>query len=469
MKKDTNHRLKERKIVPNISASFRDPSGFVFIRGGVVYRQVNGAYAPAYDILMRSGLYAELARKGYLVPHKEIRDVRGNPGAYKILRPERIPFISYPYEWCFSELKDAALAMLAIERIALKYGMTLKDASAYNIQFKSGKPILIDTLSFERYREGAPWVAYRQFCEHFLAPLALMSRREIRLGQLMRIYPNGIPLDLASKLLPWKSWFAPATFFHLHLHARSQRKYGQKKVDVGSSAGFDRKAMDAILEDLGKGIASLTWQPQGTEWDEYYDNTNYSKAAAEEKFVAVERYINAVRPRMLWDIGANEGYYSRAASKRGIETIAFDIDPASVEKNYLSMKLAGEKNLLPLILDATNPSPALGWNNKERSSLIERGPADLVLALALIHHLAISNNVPFEMVAEFFSNICKALIIEFVPKDDSQVRRLLRNRGDIFDWYNQESFEEKFKRYFVTSDLYHLPTSKRIVYLMKRK
>src|SRR6185503_16964008 len=193
-----------------LSASFRDPSGFLFSRGGVLYRQVNRKYEQEYARLMESGLYEKLVKAGLLIPHLEVDEAPAESEvtrafAYKIIQPERAPFISYPYEWSFGQLKDAALATLSIQRRALKVGMSLKDASAYNIQFVRGKPTLIDTLSFEIYKEGQPWVAYRQSCQHFLAPLALMALKDVRLNQLLRVYIDGVPLDLASGLLPAKT------------------------------------------------------------------------------------------------------------------------------------------------------------------------------------------------------------------------------------------------------------------------
>jgi hypothetical protein len=187
----------------NLVSSFRDPSGFLFIREGILYRQVNQVYREDYSRLMDSGLYEKLVKNGLLITHAET-DIQPADGvlSYKVICPERVPFISYPYEWSFGQLQDAALATLSIQRRALKLGMSLKDASAYNIQFPKGKAMLIDTLSFEQYQEGEPWVAYRQFCQHFLAPLALMAYKDVRLNQLLRIYIDGIPLDLASKLLP---------------------------------------------------------------------------------------------------------------------------------------------------------------------------------------------------------------------------------------------------------------------------
>ncbi len=465
MEHGTHGSVRHASGEARVASSFRDPSGFVFTKDDVLYRQVNGSYAQSYDTLMSSGLYDELVKKGYLVPHEEVPPAAG---AYKLLKPERIPFISYPYEWCFSELQDAALLTLRVQKLALKFGMTLKDASAYNVQFRNGKPILIDTLSFEPYAEGMPWVAYKQFCEHFLAPLALMSFAEVRLGQLLRVSVHGIPLDLASKLLPWRSWLSAGTFFHIHMHARSQRRNAERTVRAGKSS-FPRSAMDDLVANLASGVRSLRWKSTGTEWGEYYGNTNYSASAADEKARAVARFVATVKPRTVWDLGANDGTYSRVASDAGIPTVAFDIDPAAVEHGYRTVKEKKEERLLPLVLDLTNPSPALGWANAERMSLAERGPADMALALALVHHLAITNNVPFAMMAEFFAGICRTLVIEFVPKDDSQAERLLRNRADIFMDYTAERFEQAFAERFLVRERYAIPGTKRTLYLLERK
>ncbi len=209
-----------RPSLPALASSFRDPSGFLFSRSGTLYRQVNQSYRTHYEALMSSGLYQELVKSGRLVVH-QLADIPAEIPelAYQVIQPVRIPFISYPYEWSFSQLKDAALCTLAIQKTALEKGMSLKDSSAYNIQFHQGQPTLIDTLSFEVYREGEPWIAYRQFCQHFLAPLALMAYVDIRLSQLLRTYVDGIPLDLASRLLPRRTKYNLALATHIHLHA----------------------------------------------------------------------------------------------------------------------------------------------------------------------------------------------------------------------------------------------------------
>jgi len=451
-----------------LPASFRDPSGFLFQQNGIIYRQVNLVYKNDYDHLVDSGLYQALVDDKLLIPHEEVGIESLVPElAYKIIKPEPIPFISYPYEWCFSQLKDAALTTIKIQRKALDFGMSLRDSSAYNIQFKNGRPIFIDTLSFGKYREGQPWVAYRQFCQHFLAPLALMSYKDIRLSQLLGVHIDGLPLDLTSCLLPWRTRLRFSLLSHIHLHARSQKHFADKPINGGQHR-MSRYASLGIINSLESAVKKLKWQPRGTEWADYYQDTNYSPQAFEHKKTIVSGFLDRVKPTTVWDLGANVGIFSRLASDRGIPTVSYDVDPAAVEKNYLDCIANDETNILPLVIDLTNPSPSIGWENKERMSLKERGPADAVLALALIHHLAISNNIPLSKIAGFLSDISHSLIIEFVPKSDSQVQRLLATREDIFPDYTHQAFEQEFSRYFTTDDSADIRESQRMLYLMRR-
>lgn len=452
-----------------LSASFRDPSGFLFSRGGVLYRQVNRKYEQEYARLMESGLYEKLVKAGLLIPHVEVDQVPADQTgdvAYKIIQPERVPFISYPYEWSFGQLKDAALATLSIQRRALKVGMSLKDASAYNIQFVRGKPTLIDTISFEIYKEGQPWVAYRQFCQHFLAPLALMALKDVRLNQLLRVYIDGVPLDLASDLLPSKTRLNFGLLTNIHLHAGAQKKYSG--TEVKSRAGtMSKQAMIGLIDSLDSTVRRLTWNPKGTEWGNYYDITNYSDAAFEHKKQLVREWSARMKPTLVWDLGANNGVFSRVAGEAGAYVVSSDIDPAAVEQNYRQLKEEKTGNLLPLLLDLTNPSPAIGWANEERDSFGTRGPADMVLALALIHHLAISNNVPLPQLADFFAKTGKWLVIEFVPKSDSQVQKLLVSREDIFPAYTREGFEAAFRQRFKICEAVNVREAERVLYLME--
>lgn len=453
----------------SLPGSFRDPSGFVFRRDGVLFRAVTGRYQKEYDRLMSSGLYAALVKEERLVAHEEVAGILSDRAdIYRTLKPEPVPFISYPYEWCFSQLKDAARLTLAIQQRALEFGMSLKDASAYNIQFLGGRPKLIDTLSFEEYREGEPWVAYRQFCQHFLAPLALMSHTDVRLSQLLRVYIDGIPLDLASRLLPGRTKLSLTLGTHIHLHAKSQEHFADKAAKpVGRK--MSRMAFMGIISSLEAAVKGLNWKPAGTEWAEYYDETNYSGSSFVEKERLVGDYIARANPKMVWDLGANTGRFSRIASHQGILTIASDIDPAAVERNYLDCRERGEAHLLPLVLDLGNPSPGIGWANRERMSFLERGPADCVLALALIHHLAIGNNLPLGHIARFCADIGRDLIIEFVPKSDSQVQRLLATREDVFPGYTQEAFEGVFAGRFEIREQARVGDSQRTLYRMTRR
>lgn len=449
-----------------VLSSFRDPSGFLFYRRGILLRQVNVVYKEHYEHLMSSGLFKFLTGKDLLVSSEEV-DSRNkfSEDAYVVIKPELVQFISYPYEWCFSQLKDAALLTLQIQKYALDHGMTLKDASAYNIQFSKGTPKFIDALSFERYEEGSPWVAYRQFCQHFLAPLALMSYKDVRISQLLRIYIDGIPLDLASSLLPFRSFLNPSLDAHIHFHAKMQARHGGKQ-QFSHSYVLVKKGLYALIDSLESVVRSLRWKPKGTEWGTYYEHTNYSKEAFENKKSSIKGFLEHAKPKKVWDIGGNLGIFSRIASDENIETVSFDVDPVAVEKNYLHMRAKHEKHILPLVLDVLNPSPGLGWMHTERDSLQSRGPADLVMALALVHHLAITNNVPFSDIAKFFSMIGKWLIIEFVPKEDSQVKLLLSSRRDIIS-YTREEFEKAFSAYFTIEKVRKIKDSHRSIYLMK--
>jgi ribosomal protein L11 methylase PrmA len=456
-------------MIQQDSGSFRDPSGFIYREKGIVYRQINKYYQSEYDMLMQSGLYAKLVEKKLLISHSEVPVKGKKDPCYKVIKPEIIPFVSYPYEWSFSMLKDAALLTLEIQKTSLESGMSLRDASAYNIQFINGKPMFIDTLSFEHYKKGEPWVAYKQFCQHFLGPLLLMSYKDIRLNQLFKNYIDGIPVDLTASLLGGKGKFNFSIYSHIYLHAKSQKKY-EKSADAEIKKGrMSHMAFLGIIDNLESLVKKLTWHPAGTEWGDYYTFTNYSDAGFEHKKEIIGKFIKASKAKMLWDIGGNTGVFNHIAGEMGIETVSFDIDPAAIEQYYLHIKNSRLNKLLPLLQDVTNPSPGIGWMNTERGRIIDRGLPDTLMALALIHHIAISNNVPLIKIAEYFSKMCKHLIIEFVPKEDSQVRILLATREDVFPNYEQKSFEKDFSVFFKIIEAVPEDDSHRTLYLMKAR
>ncbi len=431
-----------------LASSFRDPGGFVFRHEGRLLRQVNRCAADDFRLLQGSGLYDELVAKGLLVAHREVSlDLARNADAIAVIEPDPIPFISYPYEWCFTQLKDAALATLRIQSLALGKGLVLKDASAYNIQFRQGQPVLIDTLSFTAYHDGEPWAAYRQFCQHFLAPLALMAQRDVRLGALLREHIDGVPLDLAARLLPWRSRLQPGLLMHIHAHAASQRRHAGRQGS-GRNVRVSRRSLEGIVDSLRRTIQGLRWRPGATEWGDYYNATNYTDAAMEHKRTLVSAFLVETGAGIVWDLGANDGTFTRLAAEQGRLVVAADLDPAAVERNWLHCRQGRQPQMLPLLMDLTNPSPALGWAHAERLSLLQRGPAGTVMALALVHHLAISNNVPLDVLARFLAAAGTHLIIEFVPKSDSQVQRLLSTREDIFPHYDLTGFRDAFSADF---------------------
>ena len=458
-----------------LSSSFRDPSGFVFSSAGSIYRQVNNCFAETFDAFIESGLYEKLVSRGLLVSHDEIvdGDVPGTPDCYRILKPQQIPFISYPYEWSFSQLKDAAMLTLRVQHEAIKHGFILKDASAFNVQFIDSRPVFIDTLSFDKYVPGSPWVAYKQFCQHFLAPLALMSYTDVELSKLMISHIDGVPLPLASKLLPLKTRLNYSLATHIHLHSRMQQQHadaaGKKAVRDAKSASLSEQGLRAMMEALASAVQKLNWKMPETEWGDYYANTNYSDLAGDEKRALVDSFLSDIHDKIviIQDFGANTGEFSRIAAKHCDLVVSQDIDPVAVELNYRQNTTNGPTNILPLIQDFSSPSPAIGWGNAERSSFLERSQCDVLLVLALIHHLAISNNVPLSNIAKLFSGMTRWLVIEFVPKADSQVVRLLATREDIFVNYTQQGFEESFSEHFTIEKTAPVPESERLLYLMR--
>lgn len=452
-------------------ASFRDPAGYVFQDDGIVKRLVTSHGAADYRKLMDSGLYERLVAESLLVPHEEER-IYDESGNLAILRPERIPYVSYPYEWCFGQLRDAALLTLKVQRLAMQHGMSLKDASAFNVQFRGSTPVFIDTLSFEP-NEGKVWVAYNQFCRHFIAPLLLMSHVSPAVNQYWKATLDGFPLDLASSLLPKKTYLSFSALVHVHMHARFQKKYeggdGAPESKLMPSAATDRKP--ALIDSLESALRGIRLSSVDTEWNHYYDSksSHYSSTAVASKKDLVSRAISRVTPGVVYDIGGNAGEYSRLATAFGAYTVCFDLDPICVHQNYERARKENDRLLLPLLLDATNPSPDLGFALRERESTVRRGRADLVIALALLHHLRITGNVPLHRIAEFLAQLGKDLLIEYVPKADPMAQVLLRARKDTFADYTDDGFRKAFYNFFDLQDAMPVAETGRVLYLLKAR
>lgn len=451
-------------------SSFRDPSGFVFERDGVLFRQVNERCRASYDELMTSGLYHELVQKQLLVPHVEVDVPPAAAGAWRILEPEIVPFISYPAEWSFGELKKAALATLRIQKIALRHGMTLRDSSAFNVQFVGPRPLFIDTLSFEHYVEGKPWVGYRQFCQHFLAPLYLVAGRDPRLSALSAGWMDGIPLEIARRLAPRRYRWRPGFLAHIALHAMAQQRYQEAVSRPVSLPKLPRASLERLLDSLRSTVEGLSWNPGSTPWVDYYSRTNYSEEAMALKRQFVSAVLDTVRPGRVVDLGANTGEFSLLAARPGAYVVSADADHGAVERCFRRVSQDGNAGILPLVVDLASPTPAVGWMNAERASFLDRcrDRTDLVLALALVHHLAIGNNVPLRGVVQLFARVGTSCVVEFVEKGDSQVRRLLASREDIFDDYSEAGFEKALSGVLQVVRKQRITGTQRVMYHLKR-
>lgn len=448
------------------SSSFRDPAGFVFQSEDRILRQVNQAGRDDYDHFMRSGLYESLVKDGLLIQHEESNsDAFDSTSAYRVIEPERIPFITYPYEWCFEQLRDAALLTLELEIRALKYGMGLKDASGYNIQFLGSRPVFIDTLSFERTGSGKPWRAYGQFCRHFLAPVALEAMTGPAMANLFRSCMDGIPLDQAVRLLPFSARFKPGLALHLFLHEKNLRKQKDITLAHNEQAHINLRA---ILEHLKETVQTIRQRFDDSHWVNY-ENNDVADDYRMEKRAILSDLLERISPDSVWDLGSNTGDYSHQVSTRSRFVAAMDSDPACVQNLYLRSREKGKQNIVPLVMDLGNPSPSLGWDHQERMSLKERGPADCVLALALIHHLRIKQNIPLRMSADFFADIARYLIIEFVPLEDPKAMVMTASLDRKFEDYNVKEFERVFAAKFEILVTAEISITRRRIYLMKNR
>jgi SAM-dependent methyltransferase len=446
-------------------ASYRDPCGFVFTQAGIFYRAVQQEGKRDYDMLMQSNLYQKLIERQLMIAHEEVSGEVVRSQAYKILKPQQFSFWTYPYEWSFSQLKDAALLTLKLIKLGLEHGMMLKDANAYNIQFVQGRPMLIDSLSFEAYEEGKPWQAFSQFCQHFLYPLLVFQKSPELSPAILMAYPDGLSAQLTASLLPWKSRLNLNNQLYVYLAATLSKKQGDKQASYKISK---QKILQNVAQLRGY-IQKLNPRRPEAGWSNYYDETILSDAYLDNKKAVVDELLSTIKPTRIIDAGCNTGAFTMIAAKHAQEVISFDFDAASIDGLYGALARQEIPNIQTLVADIINPTPSLGWANAERSSLKDRLKGDVVLALALVHHLAIGKNVPFGFISSFFAEITNEwLLIEFVPKSDPKVQLLLQNRKDIFQHYTASYFEEAFQRHFSIEQSITLAHSSRTMYLLKK-
>ena len=450
------------------TSSFRDPSGYVFIEDNKVKRVINPIYFEQYKALTDSGFYKTLFDKKYLIPHQEVSSTESEIS----IEASKIPFINYPYEWSFLQYKHAALLTLKIQKLCLENNFTLKDASAFNITFHEGKPIFIDTLSFDFYQENNPWLAYKQFIMHFLGPLVLTKCFGQDYLKTLSQNLEGISLQKLSKLLPFKSYFSPTILTNIHLLAKYDKKYESDKKTVNNN--LSKSSQIKLLDGLYDFISNLSVNEK-TEWDHYYNQINYNEVAYQFKKEVVKDWFLSIKGKNLVDIGGNDGTFSRELKDISKLIIVADVDPNAVEQNYKQVLKNKEKMILPIVADVLNPSANYGFNNEERFSFIDRvkdSNLDGCLALAVIHHITLSGNIPFSLSAQFFSKMAPNLLIEFPARNDSWVQFLLDSKREVknhLDFYNEENFEKEYSVYFEILDKQKIASSERLLYSLKRR
>lgn len=450
-------------------ASFRDPDGFVFSVGGIVYRSVTPA---ARALLVEHNLFFSKAiERGLLLPFDLGANVPegAGPDVTSVIEPETVDLITYPHEWCFEQLKRAALNTLDINILALEHGLTLKDASAFNTQMHRGATVFIDHTSFEPTDRNLPWRPYSQFCRHFLNPLVLGSYRDIHSGSFFRMNLDGIPQQTANDLLPFRACFVPSVAIHMLLHNRFIRRSSEFEAkNTGAQEVSSRGTQRDLLIQLRTFVDSLQPANAVSNWARYYSQTNYDQDTFARKMELVAHAFARRRLSTIWDVGANDGTFSRLVAGSANEVLALDLDHNAVNAGYIR-NLECKDRIHALVYDVCNPTPALGFENAERSTLEHRSKPDAILALAVIHHLSISNNVPLDQSAQYFADRGKELIIEFVGRADSQVKRLLAQKNTRYDWYTEENFLASFSKFFNLEARQEIPGTDRCLFHFVRK
>lgn len=444
--------------------SFKDYTARVFQQEGIYYRAITPEYQAEYEHLMTSGLYSELVQSKLLIPHQEV-ELSTEQEAYKILYPQQIDFLSLPFEWCYAQWRKVLLAFLEINLIALKYGLILKDATPYNFCLQGGKALLFDTSSFSFFKEPNYWIAYRQFCEEMLGPFALMHYRGMRWGRLTLASHQGLPLDFISKNLPLKSYLNLSCLLHLHLHAKSYQKPSAKK---GKSQGFSQEKLIEVFSMIKGSVQKWdTYHQYPNYWSEYYDIDIETEEYLQDKQETVKAYLKSCTVKSVLDLGANTGKFSELACHYADRVIALEFDKKCVDQIEKSIEETGNTKLHTLLGDLSQTSPNFGLLGKEHPSIFMRAKSDLVLVLALVHHLALSKLIPFELITDLvyaFSN--RYVLIEFIEKSDRKVNQLLQNNPRYYP--SKEEFEEIIQRKFTILKQKTLDKSVRTLYLVEK-
>ena len=456
-------------IEPN-NISYKDTAARVVKKESSYYRYIFHEYKAEYDHLMQSGLYEELTQKDLLIEHQEIQIDTNDPKVYKLLYPTQIPFQSYPFEWSYSQWRKVILAYLRINHIALKYGMILKDATPYNFYLTGGKAVMFDTSSFMFFKENDSWIAYRQFCEEFLSPVALMHYNGAEWSKLTMANLRGMPLSFVSKQLPIKSWFNLTTLLHIHLHSKYSGNNESKEIGNKKNKGFTLEKIKSLQKMIFNTISKWERSHQFiNHWSTYYENDIESQEYLIDKEATIRKWLEIIKAKSVLDLGANIGKFSFIAAEYAERVISIEGDENCVDE--IEEKISIENsNVFTLLGNVATPSPIIGFLNKGTESIYKRGSSDVVLGLALVHHLHISDRLSFDKISLIFASFSnKYLIVEFIPITDNKVQLLIKDKKVDLNNYNQDAFTKALKVWFEIKEIVELSKSKRVLYFLERK
>jgi hypothetical protein len=452
--------------------SFRDREGRVFYHAGAVFRGLSQHALEEWEALSATTFFRRLMTEGQIVHTERVDPSRLSEVPYAgewaaLLQHQPIPFISYPYEWSFGMLKEAALLQLDLLLAALSERMILKDATPFNLQWIGTKPTFIDIPSFEKISPGEPWVGYRQFCQMFLYPLLLQAYKQVPFHPWLRGSIDGITPEHCRNLMSFRDLLRPGVLTNVALQAKAQARHAHTQRDIKADlrvAGFNHALIEANIRRLKKLIQRLTWSYPQSIWSEYDKTNTYSDTDRERKVAFVRDVVRSRPWCLVWDLGCNTGTFSRIAAENARSVVAMDADQVTIDQFYQELHGEGQTTILPLVSNIADPSPGLGWRGLERKSLTERGKPDLTLCLALIHHVVISANVPLKEFVDWLANLGTNVVIEFVSKADPMVQTLLRNKRDNYTDYEVNYFESCLAEAFHVARREELQSGTRTLY-----
>jgi hypothetical protein len=455
----------------NEPASFRDPATRIFYVDRRVLRGLDATAADDWAQLSATRFFPKAMETGEAVRTTTVAPADLPPevaGTYTtVIEHERIPYISYPYEWTFAMLRDAAIVHLELLLAALEEDVTMKDGYAFNVQWRGAEPVFIDIGSFERI-SGGPWIGYRQFCQTFLYPLLLEAHLGVSFQRILMGHLDGLDPTEMRQIFSGRKRFKKGVFKHVYLHSVAEKRVTQGgqsiKADL-SKSGFSKELTKATVSKLLKLIRKLSSKRADSGWKAYRETCSYSDEDRAAKEVFLRAAIDGTDIELAWDLGCNDGIYSRIVAEQAAYVVAVDSDDVTVDVLYRALREDGVTNILPLVMNLVDPSPARGWRGEERSAFTDRGEPDLVLALALVHHLAIAANVPLGEVVSWFRSFGGRLIVEFVEPHDPMAQRLLGNKpAGMFPDYTIDEFERLLEAQFTVERKEALPSGSRTLF-----